>query len=53
MILYCGEEPFTEVTDNYTYYIFAYDLSAHLVRYILCDSNENGVDQPYYLELDW
>ncbi len=44
---------FEEVTDSYTYYIFAYDEEHLRVRYILCDSLENGADQPYYLSLPW
>ena len=48
-----GQEPFEPVTNSYTYYIFAYDPDALRVRYICCDSLENGVDQPYYLQLDW
>lgn len=50
---YYGAPPFEPVTDSYTYYIFAYDEENLYVRYILCDSLENGVDQPYYLSLDW
>ena len=50
---YTGDVPFTEVTDSYIYYIFAYDEENFTVRYILCDSLENGADQPYYLSLDW
>ena len=48
-----NNEPFTEVTDSYTYFIFAYDETNLKVRYIYCDSLENGADQPYYLQLDW
>ena len=51
--LYNGDPPFEEVTDSYTYYIFAFDEQNLTVRYILCDSLENGVDQPFYLSLDW
>ena len=50
---YYGSPPFEPVDNNYTYYIFAYDEENIRVRYILCDSLENGVDQPYYLQLDW
>ena len=50
---YNGDPPFEEVSWSYTYYIFAYDEQNLTVRYILCDSLENGVDQPYYLSLDW
>ena len=50
---YTGDPLFAPVTDSYTYYIFAYDPDALRVRYILCDSLENGADQPYYLSLDW
>lgn len=45
--------PFEEVNGSYTYYIFAYDEETLRVRYILCDSLENGYDQPYYLSLPW
>ena len=45
--------PFEEVNGSYTYYIFAYDEETLRVRYILCDSLENGADQPYYLSLPW
>lgn len=50
---YDGDPPFEEATDSYTYYIFAFDEQNLTVRYIMCDSLENGVDQPYYLSLDW
>lgn len=53
LFLYSGDAPFEKVTDSYTYYIFAYDEANLTVRYILCDSLENGADQPYYLSLDW
>ena len=53
LILYTGDPPFTQVTNSYTYYIFAYDTEKMVVRYILCDSLEDGADQPYYLSLDW
>lgn len=46
-------EPFTKATDSYEYFIFAYDEDNLTVRYIYCDSLENGADQPYYLELEW
>ena len=52
-IRYCGGQPFQRVNASYTYFIFAYDSKNLIVRYILCDSLENGADQPYYLELDW
>lgn len=52
-IAYMGDQPFRAVTNNYTYYIFAYNEEENIVRYIYCDSLENGADQPYYLELDW
>lgn len=52
-IKYRGDPPFEEVTDSYTYHIFAYDEANLTVRYILCGSLENGADQPYYLSLDW
>lgn len=51
--LYNGNPPFEEVTDSYTYFIFAFDKQNLTVRYIMCDSLENGADQPYYLSLDW
>ncbi len=53
LFYYLGSPPFSPVTDSYTYYIFAYDPDHLRVRYILCDSLENGADQPYYLYLDW
>ena len=53
LILYSGDEPFSVVTNNYDYIIFAYNDKNHTVRYIYCDSLENGADQPYYLELEW
>ena len=53
LILYSGDEPFQKATDNYQYLIFAYSETTNSVRYIYCDSLENGVDQPYYLQLDW
>lgn len=52
-ILYDGDEPFHKATNNYAYYIFAFDDERKIVRYICCRSLENGADQPYYLELDW
>ena len=48
-----GDMPFEQVTDNYEFYIFAYNDQTKTVRYICCSSLENGVDQPYYLTLDW
>lgn len=53
MILSDGEPLFEPVTDSYTYCIFAYNEAEKRVRYLFCDSLENGEDQPYYLELDW
>lgn len=53
LIIYFGTRPFEEATNSYTYFIFAYDEDARRVRYICCDSLENGEDQPYYLSLDW
>jgi DNA-binding transcriptional MerR regulator len=53
LILYRGDEPFQKATNNYQYLIFAYSETTNVVRYIYCDSLENGVDQPYYLQLDW
>lgn len=52
-ILYSGAEPFQPATGSYSYLIFAYDENRSVVRYISCDSLENGADQPYYLQLDW
>ena len=51
--LYDGNLPFEEATDSYTYFIFAFNKQNLTVRYIMCDSLENGTDQPYYLSLDW
>ena len=53
LILYSGDDPFQKATNNYQYLIFAYSETTNSVRYIYCDSLENGVDQPYYLQLDW
>lgn len=53
LILYYGTEPFERVTNSYTYLIFAYNEKTNTVRYICCDSLENGADQPYYLQLEW
>ena len=53
LILYSGDDPFQKATNNYQYLIFAYSETSNSVRYIYCDSLENGVDQPYYLQLDW
>ena len=53
LITYMGDPPFEEVTNSYSYYIFAYDAQNLRVRYIHCYSLENGYDQPYYLTLDW
>ncbi len=53
LILYSGDEPFKKATGNYDYIIFAYNDKTNIVRYIYCDSLENGADQPYYLELEW
>lgn len=53
LMIYYEQEPFVEVDNSYTYEIFAYDPDALRVRYVYCDSLENGADQPYYLELDW
>ncbi|MBQ4551265.1 MAG: MerR family transcriptional regulator [Oscillospiraceae bacterium] len=53
LMIYSEQEPFVEVDNSYTYEIFAYDPDALRVRYIYCDSLENGADQPYYLQLDW
>lgn len=53
LIRYSGDEPFSPATDNYSYLIFAHDDDMKTVRYILCNSLENGIDQPYYLSLEW
>ena len=53
LVLYEGDPVFEEATDNYTYYIFAYDKENLKVRYLCSCSLENGADQPYYLLLDW
>ncbi|MBR6513713.1 MAG: MerR family transcriptional regulator [Clostridia bacterium] len=53
MVVYDGDEPFEEASDNYYYLIFAYNDQSKTVRYICCSSFENGADQPYYLKLDW
>ncbi len=53
LILYNGDEPFSVVTDSYDYIIFAYNDKTQTVRYIYCNSLENGDAHPYYLELDW
>ena len=53
LVLYSGDAPFNKATDNYGYIIFAYNDKNNTVRYIYCDSLENGADQPYYLGLDW
>ena len=45
--------PFEEVTDSYTYYIFAYDETNLVVRYITCYSLADDLFQPFYLSLDW
>ena len=53
LIVHYGSPLFEEVTTSYTYYIFAYDEENLRVRYICCDSLDDGADQPYYLQLDW
>ncbi len=53
LILYSGDEPFTSATNSYNYIVFAYNDKTNVVRYIYCDSLEDGAYQPYYLELDW
>ena len=53
LILYSGDEPFSTVTDSYEYMIFAYNDTTNTVRYIYCNSLENGAVQPYYLMLEW
>lgn len=52
-IIYDGDPPFEEATDNYTYYIFAYDETNLVVRYITSISLDDGAEQPFYLSLDW
>lgn len=52
-VLYSGSPPFEAATEDYAYYIFGYDEQNMKVRYIYCDSQVNGADQPYYLTLDW
>lgn len=52
-VIYTGAKPFEKAETNYTCCIFAYDVQHLKVRYIFCESLENGVDQPYYLLLDW
>ena len=53
LIIYNGNTPFEKATNSYTYCIFAYDEINLKVRYIYCDSLDDGADQPYYLSLDW
>lgn len=53
LIVYSGSPPFEEATTSYTYCIFAYDEENLRVRYIYCDSLDDGEDQPAYLQLDW
>lgn len=48
-----NSEPFQAEKESYTYFIFAYDKQNLRVRYICCDSLNDGVEQPYYLTLDW
>lgn len=48
-----GDKPFGKVSSDYIFYIFAYDDQSLRVRYISCSSQENGAEQPYYLELNW
>lgn len=52
-ILYDGSEPFQAEPDSYDYIIFACNEEKNIVRYIYCYSLRNGIDQPYYLRLDW
>ena len=47
------KDELAKIRDNYDYIIFAYNDKTNTVRYIYCDSLENGADQPYYLELEW
>lgn len=53
LIVHTGNPPFEQVTGSYTYCIFAYDEENLRVRYIYCDSLDDGADQPAYLQLDW
>ena len=53
LIRYYGGTPFDNVEDDYEYFIFAFDEENLRVRYIFCHSEENGAEQPYYLELEW
>ncbi len=53
LILYDGDKPFKETENIYTYLIFAYNDKSNTVRYFYCASYDSGVDQPYYLKLDW
>ena len=49
--LILGDEPFSPITVDYYYTIFAYNDTLKTVRYIYC----KGYDfyQPYHLSLDW
>lgn len=53
LVQFSGAKPFNEVKSNYHYTIFAFDKETLTVRYIISTSYENGVDKPYYLELEW
>ena len=53
LILHKGGEPFRKTEGIYTYLIFAYNNESKTVRYFYCDSCDSGVDQPYYLKVDW
>ncbi|MBQ9414192.1 MAG: MerR family transcriptional regulator [Clostridia bacterium] len=53
LVLYKGDALFAPVSDSYTYGMFAYNETDRRVRYLYCESLENGADQPYFLELDW
>lgn len=48
-----NDAPFEKATDSYTYYIFAYDETNLVVRYIMCYSLADDLFQPFYLSLDW
>lgn len=50
---YDGNAPFETQTDNYSYWMFAYNEENRTVRYIYCWSLQNGTRQPYYLSLEW
>lgn len=56
LFIYRGAPPFTAISENYwwhTYYIFAYDTTNKIVRYISCYDSESIIAEPYYLTLNW